>query len=476
VKNLIINAGTTFNLSTSDSEVMIKGDLTVNGNIAVGTSDFHFTGTIDQNISVLGTGTAIFAAMNVNKASGTLLFNDNVQVQDSLTMVQGNINTQGYLLEVGTDINRTGTITHSSGYVTGRMRRWFATATNASTNSGIFPMGQFVNNAWKNRFVQLNYTVAPSNGGHLTIEFMPIPMINGALGTQTFIPQANTGGAGFTVSNFSNDGYWKIDNQTNTLIDGEYNISLTGEGFTLPGGMNELTIVKRVNGGDWFCPGAHMAPTGNVSMPSLRRSGVSGFSNFGFAGGPNNALPVTLVNFDASCNGNNIELKWSTVSEANNKEFQVEYSYDAKNWTLAEVVPGANNSNNLHNYSGALELESSNGIYLRLKQVDYNGNSKIFDPVFVKCGEMKSGNSLELYPNPSSEHSHLEIQSESATSAQLYLFSSKGQIILKQSLQLTSGKNLIDIDMSGLAPGAYFVKLTNDNHIEFTGNRTLIKQ
>jgi len=356
------------------------------------------------------------------------------------------------------------------------MRRWYAAGTNASIASGIFPIGQFVNNLWESRRAQLNYTIAPSNGGHLTIEFIPTPMIPAGLGTQNFIPSANTGGAGFVVSNFSNDGYWKIDNLTNTLIDGEYNISLTGEGFSLPGGLTDMTIVKRVLLGDWFCPGTHLAPTGNASIPTLRRSGVSGFSNFGYAGGPNNALPITLVNFDGTCDGEKIQLNWSTESESNNKEYQIESSYDAYNWTIAEIVPGANNSNTLINYSGELRLESSNGIYIRLRQVDFNGNSKAFDPIFVKCGEVKLGNSIQMYPNPTLDISRIEIQSEFQTAVQLCIFSSNGQIVLNKSMQLNKGKNLVDFDMSGLAPGAYFVKLSNNNHIKFTGDKLLIKQ
>lgn len=147
------------------------------------------------------------------------------------------------------------------------------------------------------------FEVAPTTGGHLTIEFMAIPMINGALGTQKFIASPNTGGAGFQVSKFSNDGDWKIDNLTSTLIDGAYTFALSGKGFTLPNGLNELTIVKRVGGGDWFCLGNHLTPTGTAGLPKLSRSGVSGFSNFGFAGGQSNAFPITLVNVDGSYDG-----------------------------------------------------------------------------------------------------------------------------------------------------------------------------
>jgi hypothetical protein len=454
---------------------MVKGDLTLNGNLAVGTSDFHFTGTVDQNISVIGSGTAVFSAMNVSKSSGTLLFNDNVQVQDSLTLIQGIINTQGYILEVGTDINHPGTISYTSGYVTGKLRRWYASNINANTNSGIFPMGQYVNNTWKNRTVQLNYTVAPSNGGHLTIEFMPIPMINGSLGTQGFIQQANTGGAGFTVSNFSNDGYWKIDNQANTLIDGEYTISLTGEGFALPNGLNDITMVKRVNGGDWFCPGIHLTPTGTISSPILRRSGVSGFSNFGFAGGPSNALPITLLNFSAECIVNAININWTSSSEANNKEFTIEESYDAINWRIVEIVAGANNSTTLTNYSTQVAYSSPNGSYFRLTQTDYNGNHKTFDPIFIRC-ENEKGNTLNLFPNPAREYSVLEINSENNMDIQITLFSANGQIVFSQKTALQKGKNLIQLDISSLASGIFHFHISNNQGVDFKGNRTLIKQ
>lgn len=473
--NLIVNAGTTLNLSTCNSEIFVRGNLVLNGNLNPGTSDFRFIGTIDQNISMIGSGTLLFSSVTVNKASGLLLLNDNVQVQDSLTMVQGNINTQGNILEVGYDIAHTGAIVRTSGVVTGKMRRWYAASANASVASGIFPMGQFVNNAWYNRTVQLNYADAPSNGGHLTIEFMPIPMVNGAIGTQNFIDATNTGGAGFTVSNFSNDGYWKIDNQTGTLIDGEYTISLTGEGFAMPGGMNELTIVKRVSGGDWFCPGIHEIPTGNVVSPILHRSGVSGFSNFGFAGGANNALPITLISFAASCDGSDVTVDWTTASELNNQEFYIEESADAIVWKTVIVVPGAGNSNTNRNYSAKVQSLYSGESYFRLTQKDFNGDSETFDPFYLTC-EQAAKNEVKIYPNPASDFANVEITSSDDVEMQLTLFSSSGQILFSQKVKVTAGINTVKLDVSSLPTGAYHLSINSESKVIITGNRTIIKR
>jgi uncharacterized protein (DUF2141 family) len=473
--NLIVSAGTTFDLTATDTEIDINGNLTLNGDMNPGTSEFKFTGTVNQSISLAGSGTILFNAMRVDKPSGVLLLNDNVQVQESLTMVQGNIDTQGFLLEIGKDLTQRGTIDYTSGMIQGKLRRWYAASTNTGNASGLFPMGQFVSAAWKNRHVLLEYNDAPTTGGHITVEFMAIPMINGALGTQNFITSSNTGGAGFQVSNFSNDGYWKIDNLSSTLIDGEYTIALSGEGFSLPNGLNELTIVKRVGGGDWFCPGTHLAPIGTIGLPTLHRSGVSGFSNFGFAGGPSNPLPITLVNFDGICDGSKVNLSWTTASESNNKMFVIEVSNDAKTWSTVETVLGAGNSNTIRNYALAVNSSYSNGSYYRLTQIDYNGDSETFDPIYVNC-DKQGNNEVSIYPNPGYEVSNLDIKASEDMNIQLTVFSSTGQILLSQKTALKKGNNIITLDITNLSPGMYHVNIINDKKIEFSGSRSIIKR
>jgi hypothetical protein len=474
-KDLMVSAGTTFNLTATDTEIEINGNLTLNGGMNPGTSEFDFTGTGNQSISLAGSGTILFNKLRVTKPSGLLLLNDNIQVQESLTMDQGNIDTQGFLLEIGKDLTQTGTIAYTSGMIQGKLRRWYAASTNSGNASGLFPVGQFVYNAWRNRNVLLEYNEAPTTGGHLTVEFMAIPMINGALGTQNFITSANTGGAGFQVSNFSNDGYWKIDNLSSTLIDGEYTIALSGEGFTLPNGLNELTIVKRVGGGDWFCPGNHLAPIGTVGLPTLRRSGVSGFSNFGFAGGPSNALPITLVNFDGICDGSNVNLTWTTASELNNKMFVIEVSNDAKSWSTVETVLGAGNSNTIRNYTLAVNSSYSNGSYYRLTQIDFNGDSETFDPIYVNCNKQGS-NEVSIYPNPAADLANIDIKASENMEIQLTLFSSTGQILFSQKTHVKEGSNIVKLDVNNLKPGMYHLNIVNDKKIEFSGSRSIIKR
>jgi hypothetical protein len=391
-------------------------------------------------------------------------------------MLSGHIDTQSNTLEIGLNTTRTGSIEYTAGYISGKLRRWYAASRNSGNLSGLFPMGELLNNTWKSRHVLLEYNEAPSNGGHLTVEFKNIPMINGALGTQDFITQSNSGNAGFTITNFSDDGYWKIDNQENTLTDGKYTIALTGEGFlSLNNSLTQMTMVKRVNGGNWFCPGRHLSTLGDLNSPTLRRSNVSGFSNFGFAGGASNALPISLINFNAECIDEVVYLKWATASESNNKEFHIEESDDATTWKVVKVIDGAGNSNVTLNYEEKLSSNFPDGSYFRMSQVDYNGDSESFDPVFVYC-EKKLKSEVKIYPNPATEFVNVEISSPDEMDVQLTLFSSAGQILLMQKVQLETGSNSVRLDITSLPPGAYHLNLSNDRKLEITGSRSIIKR
>jgi len=476
VKNLNVATDASFNVGTTNQDVRISGDLVLEGNMDPGTSKIRFTGLVDQTISVAGEGIALFSDLYVNKLSGTLKLNNNIQVRDTLRMVVGNINTQGKLMELGTGITNPGVLDYINGYVMGRFRRWYEPKTNSIVSTGLFPMGQKVDNTWYDRAMSLYYTLAPTVGGHLTVEFMPVPMINGAIGTQTFIDPINTGGTSFTVSNFSSEGYWKVDNQIGALTDGKYTISLTGEGFiSLENSMTQITMVKRVNGGNWFCPGTHLPLLGDALRPTLRRSNVTGFSNFGYAGSVNEPLPITLISFEAVCNDSKLIVTWTTAAETNNKEFHIQESKDAINWANVATIAGAGNSTTIRDYSHEVESSYSGGSYFRMTQVDFNGDSETFDPIFVTCGK-KTKSEVKIYPNPAIDYVNVEITSSNEMEIGMALFNTSGQILLSQKVRLQEGSNLIRLDLSSIPPGSYHINLSNTQNIEITGGRSIIKR
>jgi len=85
-------------------------------------------------------------------------------------------------------------------------------------------------------------------------------------------------------------------------------------------------------------------------------------------------LPISLLYFIGSKNGNNNLLKWSTKSETNNKEFILSKSQNGNNWKDIAFIAGSGTTEETHNYAYK-DNSLSNGVnYYKLIQVDYNGN------------------------------------------------------------------------------------------------------
>lgn len=450
--NTTISGGTlVVNQETGGTGVLnMRGNLTVNGGILtsnVNTNAFlRFTGTGQQDVSLTGAN-QIFHT-EINKASGFVNLLTDYQTRRTLTMTAGNIVTNSNLLELGESTTQKGTLTYTSGYVVGRMKRWF-NGTNSGNATGLFPMG-VDESGLKNRFSLIEYTTAPATGGHLTVEFKQIAM--GLAGLT--IPVINAGGFGFDVSSTEDQGYWQIDNQTGTLTDGAYTISCTGEGFATITVLSQITLLKRVGGGNWFCQGAHVAPTGSIAVPTAIRSGVSGWSNFGF-GAPIavNPLPVELVQFVATCDDDKTHVTWSTASEQNAAYFEVEESVDGINWRVVSKVNAIGNSVQLNGYETELAYQSGT-TYYRLNQVDMDGKSTLSGVIVAACGNA----AIQVYPNPTNEWIFIQHAPENV---EISLVAMDGRKVKQEIVQQAQA----GISLQGIEQGTYHVQVRSNGQL-----------
>jgi hypothetical protein len=107
---------------------------------------------------------------------------------------------------------------------------------------------------------------------------------------------------------------------------------------------------------------------------------TSGCSNFV-------VLPIELLSFTATTNENSVDLKWETASEINNSFFTAERSGDDGLFYSIGVVYGSGTTSQNHIYQFTDYNPLSGNNYYRLRQTDYNGSSKTFDPVSVNFKE-----------------------------------------------------------------------------------------
>jgi hypothetical protein len=349
-----------------------------------GTSEVRFMGGSTQTVEC--SGGEIFYRAELNNLQG-LVINQPLQLRNRLNMQAGNLNAGANLVTLGESAVAPGTLVYASGRIIGAMKRWFAPEVNAGNASGLFPIG----NASFDQFVKVEYTTAPTTGGTLTADFVEENMALSGVPTTTYSIPALGACPSFNVSRLSQQGFWQMDD-ADGLNEGNYDISFDAEGFEIVNDICALTALKRVGAGDWLQSGTHVAATGNTLRPVVKRTGASGWSNWGFGGGGVNPLPIELLEFSATPNVNQVNLTWTTASEINNERFEVERSSNAQNFTKVATVAGAGNSNMLLSYS-TIDANPLHGVsYYRLKQIDYNGSfeySEIVPVVFSNTAEPK---------------------------------------------------------------------------------------
>lgn len=165
-------------------------------------------------------------------------------------------------------------------------------------------------------------------------------------------------------------------------------------------------------------------------------------------------LPVTIIDFTAQKNNESVLLKWYATNEANFKKYEIERSTDGANYyTIGEVA-----GRNLANYSFTdNNLPKANTVFYRLKMIDIDGkfsNSKI---VSVRIANNFS-NAL-VYPNPTRGKLIVKLQQPLTETSQLLIADLSGRIVMQQ--QVTGGQKDINLTVSQLPAGRYFIKISN---------------
>lgn len=177
-------------------------------------------------------------------------------------------------------------------------------------------------------------------------------------------------------------------------------------------------------------------------------------------------LPVELYGFEGYYSvekGSNI-ISWATVSEVNNSHFTLLKSIDGANFILATVMNGAGNSNVFTSYSYQ-DFDVAGVTYYKLTQTDFDGTVKEFDPIVVEKDNMVS-DGIRIDEIINSE-SGIYVSLFSAVSGQKWirLFSTDGQLLYNEEINLESGLNRIDIDFQNTSGSMAILQINGDNNI-----------
>ena len=190
----------------------------------------------------------------------------------------------------------------------------------------------------------------------------------------------------------------------------------------------------------------------------------------------NNVLPVELSSFTSAINKRDVTLRWSTASETNNSNFEIERSSVNGSYSKVGSVAGNGTVSSTSNYFFTDRNLSSGNYSYRLKQIDFNGNFEYFNlNNEVNVGIPSKFELSQNYPNPFNPSTtiNFDIPSDGKVSIKLFDMSGKEVAVLVNEVK-TAGYYSVNFNASSLSSGIYFYNITADNFTS-TKKMTLIK-
>ncbi|TXF88879.1 T9SS type A sorting domain-containing protein [Neolewinella aurantiaca] len=244
------------------------------------------------------------------------------------------------------------------------------------------------------------------------------PRLTGAAEFDGMLPSA-AGATGYYVGVFNASDELIGQGQIGTIING----MSTSEGFIIPlqtdeqsnncpvfTDGDEITIKLRAGSEDLLAGNSIFTAT-VADMASGRIDGPNGMvgvtDTFDFL---SNALPVTLADFSASPNRNQVDLSWSTSSETENSYFEVQRSTSLNGdfQNIGKVL--GNETTSAFNTYGFTDNNPAEGTnYYRLQQFDLDGSSN-FSPIVTADMEVSAERSVSVYPNPTAAGSRMTVR------------------------------------------------------------------
>lgn len=159
-----------------------------------------------------------------------------------------------------------------------------------------------------------------------------------------------------------------------------------------------------------------------------------------------------MLDFNATVNGPQVDVTWSTGSETDNDHFTLERSKDGSQWETVEIFQGAGTIGTVSYYSMSDHRPISGASYYRLIQTDTNGD---FDYSPVVQVFMDDGITFNVYPNPA--QSFTSVESKHIEGMDITLVNNLGQQI---PISITKVEGAAWLALNNLPKGNYFVTMS----------------
>jgi hypothetical protein len=177
-------------------------------------------------------------------------------------------------------------------------------------------------------------------------------------------------------------------------------------------------------------------------------------------------IPVELTSFTASANGNVVTLSWSTATEINNSEFEIERRIItggiSGNWNKIGFTPGFGTTTEPKEYSYVDNISgiNANAFGYRLKQVDFDGSYEYSDVVEIEITSPSGFMLAQNYPNPFNPTTKIGFGLQNKSNVKITILNSIGEevaVLLNEEKE--PGYHQVEFSAVNLPSGVYFYQL-----------------
>ncbi len=334
---------------------------------------------------------------------------------------------------------------------------------NISNNTGAFVIPFFDDdNATKIPFT-VNIGTAGSAGGRIDFSTYDNPSWNNATYEPSDVTNMNSliGGANdspkvidrFWIADASSYGTKPSATLSFTYIDAEW--SAAGNTIT-EGNLGAQRFNTPAGNWDAYVPQGSISTAANT-VTNVPATPANFFRSWTLTDNTS-PLPIELISFTGVCVNGNVGIKWATATETNNNYFTIEKSADGVEFEAAATINGAGNSSSVINYSYA-DTNPFNGTYYRLRQTDFNGNSKKSAVIYVAaCDDPNSG--MNVF-NQGANDFTIQIDATAAENYTVTIYNTMGQIVASKNIYVEAGAFKTKMTLENIDDAMYFVNISN---------------
>ncbi len=181
-------------------------------------------------------------------------------------------------------------------------------------------------------------------------------------------------------------------------------------------------------------------------------------------------LPIELLRFVAEkANKKDVHLEWVTATEQSVLSFDVERSTDGKYFTKIDSKKAVGHAHSATRYDildTNVPHHKGDTFYYRLLVLEEDGNKTLTEIQSVTFESNEKGISADVYPNPSYDtaiHLVLKGSYEAESVTEITVTDSFGRRILETSGDNYAAGQKVDLELSNVANGIYFLSIINAN-------------